>query len=231
MIKENVLLYFIKVPVAGRVKTRLQPQLTQTQALLLYKAFVEDSIDLLKDSTLFDLNVFFYPEKSLSIIKKWLDKNLNFFPQNGNNLGEKMSNGFATVFKQGYKKAVLIGSDLPDLTTEHINLAFDKLEQNDLVIGPSDDGGYYLIAMKKHLPHLFENIEWSTSMVLPDTLDKFRQSNFTFFKLPQENDIDDFDDLVQFWGRLKSDKSKHSTKTYNMLKNFLPVEQRNKNGR
>ena len=75
MIKENVLLYFIKVPVASRVKTRLQPQLTQTQSLMLYKAFVEDSIDLLKDSTLFDFYVFFYPEKSLSIVKKWLDKN------------------------------------------------------------------------------------------------------------------------------------------------------------
>lgn len=218
---KNALLLFIKAPILGKVKTRLQPQLTQKQSLRLYKAFVEDLMCRLKYSTLFDLHIFFYPENSLSMINNWLEGDYHFHSQIGKNLGQKMSNAFEWAFDNNYEKAILIGSDIPTLTTLKIEKAYGKLDQHDLVIGPSEDGGYYLIGMKKYLPQLFRNIPWSTNIVLDNTLKRANVDNLLSFQLPHENDIDFFEDALHLWEKINSDESYHQTKTYEALKKIL----------
>jgi hypothetical protein len=155
------------------------------------------------------------------MINNWLEGDYHFHSQIGKNLGQKMSNAFEWAFDNNYEKAILIGSDIPTLTTLKIEKAYGKLDQHDLVIGPSDDGGYYLIGMKKYLPQLFRNIPWSTNIVLDNTLKRANVDNLLSFQLPHENDIDFFEDALHLWEKINSDESYHQTKTYEALKKIL----------
>jgi uncharacterized protein len=110
-------------------------------------------------------------------------------------LGEKMSFAFRQGFKNGYKNIVIIGSDCPEITSDHIDDAFQSLQISDIVIGPSDDGGYYLLGMKKWNPKLFQNIEWSTSRVFNQTVMAIEEESLTLSKLVKLNDIDTIEDL------------------------------------
>lgn len=219
--KKDALLLFIKAPLSGKIKTRLQPELNEWQTLILYKAFVEDLIARFKDSTFFDLHIFFYPDNSRSCIETWLGNELNFYPQTGKDLGEKMSDALQWAFEHGYEKALLIGSDIPTLNVARIEEAFNRLEQFDIVIGPTHDGGYCLIGIKEHVPELFENIQWSTNVVLDETLQKVHRYELSGFQLPKENDIDDFEDVLQLWEILRVDGIHEQTKTYAVLKKIL----------
>ena len=105
-----------------------------------------------------------------------------------------MCNAFNYAFKQGYDKAVLIGSDLPDISPEIIGKAFDEIEQNDVVFGPAEDGGYYLVGMKKQHKFIFENKPWSEPTLLKQTLDELRKQEVSFSLLQTLNDIDTFED-------------------------------------
>ena len=218
---KNALLIFVKAPLPGKVKTRFLPDLTREQALKLYRAFVEDLISRLKSSTLFDMHIFFYPEKAFSIIENWLGHELYFHPQKGNNLGERISNALEWSIKQGYQKSILIGSDIPVLNEYKIENAFQKLNQSDVVIGPAMDGGYYLIGMKKYFPELFCNIKWSTDTVLNDTLKLIEFNKLSYFQQPTENDIDTFSDVLQLWEVFRQNVTFHETNTYMILKEIF----------
>ena len=104
-----------------------------------------------------------------------------------------MRNAFQNAFESGYEKVVLIGSDLYDLTSAHIEQAFQQLNSNDLIIGPAEDGGYYLLGMKTLQPKIFDNKKWGSSSVLNDTLADIEKLNVHL--LETRNDIDTFDDL------------------------------------
>jgi uncharacterized protein len=109
-----------------------------------------------------------------------------------------MMNAFKDVFGLGYSKAVLIGTDVPSLTEHILNDAFNKLDNNDIVIGPAYDGGYYLIGMKSIQTFLFQNIEWSTTKVLAQTISKIESHNLSYSLLPRLHDIDEEKDLIYF---------------------------------
>ncbi len=113
--------------------------------------------------------------------------------QKGEDLGIRMQNAFQDSFDTGYEKVLIVGSDLYDLTPNHINNAFEKLNTNDVVIGPAEDGGYYLLGMKKLQPNIFKNKEWGTSTVRKDTLKDLQK--VTVHLLEELNDVDVIEDI------------------------------------
>jgi rSAM/selenodomain-associated transferase 1 len=108
-----------------------------------------------------------------------------------------MQYAFQQSFQKGTEKAVIMGSDCPEITPNHIRKAFNCLQTDDIVIGPSKDGGYYLLGMNAFHPELFENIKWSTNSVYWETIAKIQEKGLTYKKLPRLNDIDTREDLLK----------------------------------
>jgi len=199
MNRQNVLIIFMKAPRLGTVKTRLQPQLTPEQALTLYRAMAEDLVAKFRGAVEFDLQIHFWPPDGVEEMRQWLGDELVFLPQQQGDLGRKMQQAFADTFQQGYRKAVIIGSDLPTLDQSRIKEAFRQLETHDAVLGPTDDGGYYLVALKTLHPELFASVSWSTERVFSQTLENARRANLRIAQLKKEADLDTFPDVRKFW--------------------------------
>jgi rSAM/selenodomain-associated transferase 1 len=193
---------FVRSPERGRVKSRLAAATGGKMALEIYKAFVLDIIETLSKGH-YPLRIFFYPGSSGQRVVKWLGKDFVYAPQQGSDIGKRMENAFVQSFSMGFEKAVLIGSDIPDLPISIIDSAFSSLGKNDAVLGPASDGGYYLIGFKKSsfLPHVFHEIPWSTPSVFRETMEIFRLSRYRVHTLPQWNDVDTFDDLRALFHR------------------------------
>jgi rSAM/selenodomain-associated transferase 1 len=199
----DLLIIFMKAPVNGTFKTRLQPQLSQKLILKLYKAMGMDLIRNLSQASKFDLHIYYWPKEKHLEMKKWLGADIQYFPQKGLDLGARLFDAFAASFSLGYKKVCIIGSDLPTLTEEIVRESFEYLVSFNLVIGPSQDGGYYLIALKKMYPILFEGINWSTDKVLMQTLNNASKIGLSVKRMKPENDIDSFEDLAKFYQQVK----------------------------
>lgn len=226
--KDNALIIFAKAPRFGRVKTRLQPGLTPEDSLSLYRAMVEDLLKQLRHTAFCDVKIFYYPSNAKNEVKSWLGDQFEYFPQRGEDLGEKMYEAIAEISRRNYKKVVLIGSDIPTIDTTTIVRAFSTLDSYDVVLGPSQDGGYYLIGLKKAYPRLFETIAWSTNIVLDQTIMKARQLNLDVVQLEIKSDIDTYDDVVELWKLLikRNQHGKYSYKenTYAVLKGIFDQE-------
>ncbi|MCG8551159.1 MAG: TIGR04282 family arsenosugar biosynthesis glycosyltransferase [Desulfobacterales bacterium] len=192
----NAVIVFIKSPEKGRVKTRLAKGVGETAALALYRCFVMDVLDMVR-STPWALRVYFYPDNAFDRIRAWLGDGPDLFPQQGATLGEKMGNALADTFAAGYDRAVLIGSDLPDLPSGILDKAFKGLAQCSAAIGPSRDGGYYLIGFtaKGFTPQIFHGIPWGTNQVFDLTVNAFMAHQVSHHTLPLWQDIDTRADL------------------------------------
>lgn len=196
MTKSNAVIVFIKSPEHGRVKTRLAKGVGDAAALALYRCFVMDVLDMVR-STPWALRVYYYPENGFDRIISWLGDDTDLFPQKGATLGDKMEHALADTFAAGYERAVLIGSDLPDLPSQIINAAFKCLDQCKASIGPSRDGGYYLIGFttRGFTPQIFHGIPWGTDRVFDLTRNKFIDHHVSYHTLPVWRDIDTKEDL------------------------------------
>ena len=190
------MLFFIKDPGKGGVKTRLASAIGDKLAVKLYKRFLLEMLFTLNRGT-FLVYLCYYPESPLSNLKDWLGDHYLYMPQTGENLGERMKNGFAEAFSMSFKRVVLIGSDIPDLPLEFIEDAFKSLDEKDAVVGPSFDGGYYLIGFtnKTFSPRVFDGIHWSTGSVFEETLKVLKQEGLTVHTLRPLRDIDTVEDL------------------------------------
>lgn len=185
------LIIFIKNPVLGKVKTRLAAGIGDHRALEVYMQLLEITrgVALKVNCT---RNVFYSDE---IVSDDWEDDKFNKFVQEGEDLGERMKNAFEQVFALGAKKAVIIGSDCPQLTSAIVQEAFVKLDACDVVVGPASDGGYYLLGMKLMHVSLFNEMEWSTDRVRTETLQRIVQQQLTYSLLPVLTDIDTAQDL------------------------------------
>ena len=190
------LLFFIKNPEKGKVKTRLASAMGDEMAVKLYRRFLLEMLSTLNRGT-FLFYLCFYPENSLNDLKDWLGDHYLYTPQRGENLGERMKNGFVEAFSMNFKRVVLIGSDIPDLPIEFIEEAFHSLKEKDVVIGPSFDGGYYLVGFRDRSfsPQVFEEIPWSTDRVFEETMKVLKQEKLAVHTLPPWRDIDTIEDL------------------------------------
>ncbi len=186
------LIVFIKNPVLGTVKTRLAKTIGDTKALKVYKDLIVKS-RVVAEAVIAKRFLFYYKE-----IKSdgWSTDNFHKKLQNSGDLGQKMKAAFTEVIEDN-SKSVIIGSDCYDLTSDIINEAFEELNSNDLVLGPANDGGYYLLGMKKLIPELFEGINWSTELVLKQTLEKADRLQLKVKCLQELIDIDNIEDLKE----------------------------------
>lgn len=218
----KLLILFAKAPEPGSVKTRLSPKLSLSDAAKLQEAFINDLLDTTKqlsESGAIQNAIACAPEIGHPFFRRCGEKyNLRFILQKGTDLGERMRNAFLWGFKNAFEKVVIIGCDSPTLPATFIQQAFEKLSDTDLVLGPSLDGGYYLIGAgkidkekRKNLPALFTGLAWGTETVLTHTLKLLNASDFTYFLLPFWYDIDDPSDLAFLKEHLKYLRSQKET--------------------
>jgi rSAM/selenodomain-associated transferase 1 len=195
-LEDRCVLFFIKNPKKGKVKTRLASAIGDDAAVKLYRRFLLEMLSTLNRGT-FLFYLCYHPEDSLKDLKNWLGEHYLYTPQTGENLGEKMKNAFNEAFSMHFKRVLLIGSDIPDLPLEFIDEAFKSLEEKDAVIGPSVDGGYYLIGFKDKtfLPQVFERIPWSTERVFDETMKILETQQLTIHTLQLLRDMDTVEDL------------------------------------
>jgi rSAM/selenodomain-associated transferase 1 len=207
VLDDRCLLFFIKNPGRGKVKTRLASAIGDKTAAKLYRRFLLEMLFTLNRGT-FLFYLCFHPENSLNDLKDWLGDHYLYTPQMGENLGQRMKNGFVEAFSMNFKRVILIGSDIPDLPLEFIEEAFNSLGEKDAVIGPSFDGGYYLIGFrdKTFSPKVFEGIPWSTERVFEDTMKILKQEGLLVHTLPRWRDIDTIEDLKNLPGRSTNSK-------------------------
>jgi len=193
---DRCLLFFVKNPEKGKVKSRLATVIGGDSAVRLYKNLVAQMLATLKGGT-FPLYVCFFPKNAQKSTKNWLGTEYRYIPQNGKDLGERMRNGFTEAFEMGFKRVVLIGSDIPDLPLAFIEGAFITLNESDVVIGPAFDGGYYLIGFKDKTfsPQVFEGMAWGTQTVFDETVKKLKRFRRAVHTLPYQRDIDTAEDL------------------------------------
>ena len=186
---------FVKNPELGKVKTRLAATVGDKEALSIYHKLLEYTRGVLLD--LEETQRFVFYSSFIDDGDDWSNANFHKYIQEGLDLGQRMSTAFKLIFEK-CDKVVIIGSDCTQLKSSHINSAFDFLESKDMVIGPSHDGGYYLLGLNKHNPFLFQNIEWSSASVLKETLDKADHLNLQYTMLEELSDIDNEEDWRRY---------------------------------
>ena len=189
--KKPLLLVFCKNPRLGKVKTRLAKTIGERKALLIYKELLKKTASVLKELEV-DIHLYYsdkIEENDLfSAVASQKKK------QAGEHLGERMANAFQESFIS-HDKVVIIGTDLWTLEAQDIQKAFQALEKQAAVIGPSKDGGYYLLGLNQFFPDLFKQKEWGTDKVLSSTLADINHINYHL--LNEKNDVDTFSDLEE----------------------------------
>ena len=187
----HTLIIFTKNLVFGKVKTRLASSVGNDKAFEIYKLLITHTHAITHQLSM--NKIVFYSDE-IEADDLWgndYKKQL----QVGNDLGERMLNAFEFSFQKSNGKAIIIGCDCPQLTTQIINHAFEQLDNCDVIIGPAEDGGYYLLGMKKLHEQLFANIEWSTNKVLTATIKRCNENKLSYNLLPTLNDVDEENDL------------------------------------
>jgi len=186
------LIVFVRNLERGKVKTRLAKDIGADQALLIYQKLVQYTKEITRT---LNSNKAVYYSDFIENNDLWDNMLYDKHLQEGNDLGERMQNAFANAFATGQERVIIIGSDCLELETYMIKEAFAVLENNDVVLGPAKDGGYYLIGMKKFLPTLFEDKPWGTDDILMDTLLDLKRMNASYYLLKTLNDIDSIEDI------------------------------------
>lgn len=185
MSKGNCLIIFTRKPEKGKVKTRLAKGVGEDKALKIYKYLLMHSAEI--TARVNSKKQVWYTD-SIQKNDLWDDSVFEKHVQPQGDLGHKMLKAFQHNFNQGFQKVVIIGSDLLDINSKIIETAFQLLEKNDVVIGPAEDGGYYLLGMNHCIPELFQNIDWSTEKVFKQTLERISDKSIAL--LDKKNDID-----------------------------------------
>ncbi|MCH8029638.1 MAG: TIGR04282 family arsenosugar biosynthesis glycosyltransferase [Candidatus Dadabacteria bacterium] len=194
----NALIVFLKYPVPGRVKTRLADEIGTEKAAAIYKKMAEEVVTNTTGRGKYTSLIFYDPPEAEHHIKRWLSYAHNrYLPQTGADLGERMKNAFEKTFALGFKNNIIIGTDCPGITTGLLGSAFESLSAHDAVIGPANDGGYYLLGLRRAQPELLTGLDWSTNRVFEQTVEKMRKSGLTWHELETLPDIDTHEDLLK----------------------------------
>jgi rSAM/selenodomain-associated transferase 2/rSAM/selenodomain-associated transferase 1 len=211
MTEKRCVVLFAKYPEKGAVKSRLSRYYGEDFVVDLSRNFITDTLDTLSNGH-YSCRVACYPgERKAEMIDEFGSKHL-YMSQTGSDLGERMKNAMADLFSEGFQSILVIGSDIPDLPNHILESAFRALESHDAVIGPSVDGGYYLIGMQepKFLPDVFAGLMWGTNTVFKDTTKIFREKGYSLYVLPTWRDVDRPVDLNDFMKRNEKTEFAHS---------------------
>ncbi|MEO6253211.1 MAG: TIGR04282 family arsenosugar biosynthesis glycosyltransferase [Ferruginibacter sp.] len=191
---KSALIIFVRNPELGKVKTRLAATAGDEQALDIYCGLLNHTM-LLATEIAADKFVYYYQQIKADDI--WNEDRFYKKIQTGENLGDKMKAAFNEIFKLGYKRVIIIGSDCLQLNSTIINAGFALLDEHDTVIGPATDGGYYLLGMKKSHGFLFDNKAWSTESVYDESIKDMQQHHLSTGLLPVLTDVDTEADWIE----------------------------------
>ena len=208
---KTCVIVFAKNPVPNQVKTRLVPTLSPEQAAALYTAFLTDWCETLGKLPGVDLIIAYTPAEAQLDLQALLGDGVIYIPQIGTGLGERLTSATQWAAEHGYTKILLVGSDSPTLPISYISQALTLLDSRDITIGPSTDGGYYLIGFSAvnvamTVPSVFEDIVWSTASVFRQTLGRIRSLKAKVGLLPPWYDIDTAEDLAFLYAHISAMK-------------------------
>jgi rSAM/selenodomain-associated transferase 1 len=222
-IKDRALVVVAKEPLKGSVKTRLSPYLSPADAATLYECLLGDIVAKLEKYKESELWLAFAPGGEEYFSQNY--RGIRLLAQRGKDLGERLHHVFVDLFDRGHSEIVVADSDSPTVPLSSIDQAFTQLSEHgcDLVLGPSDDGGYYLIGLNRPAERIFHDIEWSTDSVLDRTLERARELAFGVSLLPPAYDIDVEEDLRRLWNDFMTahDLQELAPRTYDWLRNLL----------
>ena len=197
---------FTKAPIPGTVKRRLSPPLSPDEAATLHGTLVLDAIERAKGLPGAALYIAGAPDIAHPFFKVLEGRyGARLLPQEGDDLGARMSGAIEKAFALGHRRVILTGTDLPTFTRSHLTQALGHLNTHDLVLGPTTDGGYYLIGARRPVPGLFQGIAWSTAGVLEETRKTAAAKGLSVALLPPCRDLDTVEDLTAFIGLIGSD--------------------------
>jgi rSAM/selenodomain-associated transferase 1 len=202
-VKNPILIIIAKEPQVGSTKTRLTPPLKPSQAAALFEALLEDTIDLAASIEGSDLAVAVTPPESIEYFEGKTPEGTILLPVTCTDIGDCLKQVFTELFNRGYPKVLAFNSDGPSLPSEYIHQAIELLDFHDVVFGPSDDGGYYLVGLKEPHAGLFSDIQWSTSRVMEQSLARTEAKDLHAALLPEWYDVDVADDLKRLWMEVK----------------------------
>jgi uncharacterized protein len=194
MNKKQCLIIFVRYPELGQVKTRIGNQIGNGKTLAIYNELLSHTFGIVAHlqckKYIFAIGP---PDIPLN-----LDFEHQVMQQKGNDIGERMQNSFNQMFREGFSKIVLIGSDIYELTTAIITDAFHKLDEVECTIGPANDGGYYLLGLAREIPSIFDDIMWSSEHTLDQTIRQINLKGLTYQLLPKLNDVDTLEDIYRY---------------------------------
>lgn len=217
-----------RAPIPGKTKTRLQTHLTAKECAQLHRAFLEDISRMLlrvaqqKDNI--QLYLSYTPQGTKDQFRGIIPDEFKMFTQKGANLGEKMYNSLQYAYQQGDDRQIIMGSDLPSLQPQVILRAIEALQKKDIVIGPSTDGGYYLLGNKQPHSFLFAGILWGESSVFQATIEAIKSRDHLEYSLVDKcYDIDIYSELLKLRAELRDKESWESypQKTAQVVRNIL----------
>ncbi len=213
------LIVFAKAPVAGYVKTRLCPPLTPDEAASLHGSLVLDLLERCQSLKGCDRILAGSPTPDHPFFGAMNTRfKIPIWDQVGDDLGARMAQAFHSALGSPYQSAIIIGTDIPDITAPLMTTAFKSLQDHDVVLGPTIDGGYYLIGLRTPVPELFEHIPWSTDKVFSLTQEKIQALGLSLKILPMLRDLDTVEDLHLFIQESKDRKNQtFSSRTKNVL--------------
>lgn len=227
------IIIFTRYPEPGKAKTRFISALGNEGAAALQRSMTEDTVNKvlqLRNYRQFSIEIR-YEGGNKHLMENWLGPDISYHRQGRSDLGKRMSRSFKKSFQSGIKRVVIVGTDIPDLTNSVLQTSFDVLSCNDAVLGPAKDGGYYLIGFvdKGFLPEAFEEIEWGTKTVFKVTLNLLEKAGRKVYRLPQWNDIDTIDDLIDLLQRNKNkDFMSSKTITFILKNSYIFLKQQTK---
>lgn len=199
-VENNTLIVFAKLPEPGKVKTRLAQDLGEQRAAEIYSDIARDIISRVSESSTYETLIYFDPPDKKNEITLWLKEctyieSERLIPQEGGSLGERILSAFESIFSSGAKSAVIIGTDCTDVNANMIEESFQELREYDAVLGPAQDGGYYLLGLNSLIPELFQEIGWSTEYVLEQTISRLNKLGLNYKLRETLRDIDNLNDL------------------------------------
>ena len=194
-IVKQAIIVFVRKPELGKVKTRLAKTIGSEAALKVYTNLLIHTKGAIVN---LPCDKFIFYTDAVDENDIWENTIFNKRSQIGNNLGERMSHAFNLLFDKGYSKVIIVGSDCPGLNQQIIEQSFNALQEHDVVLGPTYDGGYFLLGLKFFIKNIFENINWSTPQVFSQTIKAIDTSKKTIYLLDTLSDIDTEADLLPY---------------------------------
>jgi rSAM/selenodomain-associated transferase 1 len=203
---KQALIIFARLPRPGEVKTRLGKEVGMAEASEIYREFAQHvfSIGDQLAATGTRIYLFYDAVAKEQDIRAWIRHLFVFAPQSEESLGERMQRAFDKAFMEGAGRSVIIGTDVPELEASTVLNAFDRLSSHDVVIGPSTDGGYYLLGMNRPTKEIFKGIKWSTDSVYRESIKRLDSLSLSYSVLPELADIDTKEDYARYLRRQRS---------------------------